>query len=112
MSMVKLWTLNVRLTSSGFQLALFFTLALLSVISRLAVRLTTRKRLYMDNYLVLLAAAALCVVTGINFKVLSVAYLVDATGRGLITPTTGELNSELNITRWTHIFIPYMWLVV
>lgn len=99
---------------SGFQIsiAIFFALALLSVCSRLMIRVATRKSLLLDDYLVILAAIALCVATGILFKMLDMTYLVQALNQDFVTSSASEADSPRSFMQWSQIYYPLMWLVI
>lgn len=85
---------------------------MLSALVRVAMRVNGGKRLYLDDFLVLLSISSLAAATGIVYHYLDVLFLVQAIKTESIIPTQAEIMPILNIMKWNNIFVALIWTAI
>lgn len=89
----------------------FFTaLSTLAAIMRITFRLVTRRKLFLDDWLVLVATAAFLSATGVLFRYQDKIYLGEALMRSVdVAFTPMELLSLTDLMKWNDIFLCLAW---
>ncbi|CAI6331734.1 unnamed protein product [Periconia digitata] len=72
---------RISYTAFRIAVAVLLAFALTCFVCRLCIRLVTRKRLFLDDGFLIVAATCLCASTGILFKMLFLSYIVPAMSR-------------------------------
>jgi hypothetical protein len=83
-----------------------FAVAVLCTVSRFVIRLLSRRRPALDDWLVLLANAALAVAWAVLLHYLDALYIVEALNDddGAVNLTLADIDPLLHIPEWNSIF--------
>ena len=68
-----------------------------------------RRRLYLDNYLVLFAVLSLGAATGVLYHYCDTIFLVQAMNTEGLIPTRTEIVPILDIMKWAYIYVALIW---
>lgn len=68
-----------------------------------------RRRLYLDDYLVLFAVLLLGAATGVLYHYCDALFLVQAMNTEGLIPTRTEIMPILDIMKWTYIYVALIW---
>ncbi|OCL07968.1 hypothetical protein AOQ84DRAFT_294085 [Glonium stellatum] len=100
-----------RIDKVSFEVSVsvLFAAAIFSVLVRFAIRLVGRRKLSLDDYLVLIGAVALSAANGVLFHYLDTLYIVEAMNDDGIIPNSAEIGPVLDMMRWNDVFVAMSW---
>ncbi|KAF2742644.1 hypothetical protein M011DRAFT_529752 [Sporormia fimetaria CBS 119925] len=103
-----------RIDKQSFLISLgvLFGVAILSVIARFAIRLFGRRKIQLDDALVLLAAMMLAVAFAVVMKITDTMYLIEAMNKKVTIPFREEIPDVLDVIKWAFIFAAMNWTSV
>lgn len=89
----------------------FFGLSLISVAARVAIRIRTRRSLFLDDYVVVFGLACLIGATGVLYYDMNNIFVFDALDRqpGLLTYIAPEINRLLLSLKYLDVFLALIW---
>ena len=89
----------------------FFGLSLISVATRVAIRIRTRRSLFLDDYVVVFGLACLIGATGVLYYDMNNIFVFDALDRqpGLLTYIAPEINRLLLSLKYLDVFLALIW---
>ncbi|KAK8033966.1 integral membrane protein [Apiospora marii] len=103
-----------RIDKTAFQVStgVLFGLAMLCVMSRLAVRIFGKREFRWDDGFVLAAAVTLAAAFGVTTATIDRLYLTEAISRRLVVPFREEIPQVLELTKWATSFDFLTWTSV
>ncbi|KAK7992598.1 hypothetical protein PG988_001392 [Apiospora saccharicola] len=106
-----------KIRMSNFQMALgsLFALASVTFFGRITIRIWSRRRIYLDDGLLILGYITLTLTTGIFYKRARIIYLIFALMRGdevVVLVASQEIQDVFNQTYWSFCYITFIWTTI
>lgn len=102
------------LTRWQILVGVFTAIATIAALTRLAIHLKYRRKLFIDDYLVLFANVCLLVQTGILYKYCPMIYVMSVVltdPMGFTYFTRSEMLGLAGMLKWSNIFVCFAWTV-
>ncbi|KAH8702825.1 hypothetical protein GQ44DRAFT_831736 [Phaeosphaeriaceae sp. PMI808] len=104
-----------RVSRETFQtiVGFFFTLATLALLGRVGVRLIIRRRLFLDDYILLFGYAALCSATAVIYRFLHLIYVLNALKYDkTVVPTLRDLEAIGQAQAINYSLLAVIWTAI
>ncbi|KAK8129116.1 hypothetical protein PG984_010224 [Apiospora sp. TS-2023a] len=103
-----------RIDKTAFEVStgVLFGIAMLCVLSRLAVRILGKRQFLWDDGFVVMAAVTLAAAYGVTWATIDRLYLTEAISRSLVVPFREEIPEVLELTKWATSFDFLTWTSV
>ncbi|KAK8061818.1 hypothetical protein PG994_008184 [Apiospora phragmitis] len=106
---------KIRLNDFQMAIGFLFALASLAFFGRITIRLWSRRRIYLDDGLLIVGYVSLILVTAIFYKRARIIYLVFSLMRGdqvVSLIAIQEIQDVYNQMYWSFCYITFMWTTI